>query len=105
MGSGHDPNRTEKQAHGYAEYETHDRKSEWIDLEAGGDEFPLTQEFLGQMLGARRASVSEVSGRLQGEGLISYERGKIRVEDRAGLEKRSCECYGIIKEEFDEFPS
>lgn len=72
---------------------THDRVS--------GDEFPLTQEFLSQMLGVRRASVSETAGALQGENLISYTRGIIRVIDRPGLEARSCECYRVIRKEFD----
>ena len=72
---------------------THDR----VD----GDEFPLTHEFLSQMLGVRRASVSEVASRLQKAGLISYERGNVAILDRSGLETKSCECYRIIEEEFD----
>jgi CRP-like cAMP-binding protein len=76
---------------------THDR--------VGKDEFPLTQEFLAQMLGVRRASVSEVAGGLQGQRLISYSRGRIRVLDRPGLEAKSCECYGIITKEFDRLPA
>jgi CRP-like cAMP-binding protein len=72
---------------------THDR--------VGGTEFLLTQEFLGQMLGVRRASVTEVAGRLQQAGLIRYRRGIIHALDRAGLEAASCECYNIIKQEYD----
>jgi CRP-like cAMP-binding protein len=72
---------------------THDR--------VGSDEFLLTQEFLAQMLGVRRASVSGVASRLQGAGVISYSRGRITVLDRPGLEAVACECYGVIKEEFD----
>ncbi|MDP9475804.1 MAG: Crp/Fnr family transcriptional regulator [Actinomycetota bacterium] len=75
---------------------THDR--------VGGDEFPLTQGFLAQMLGVRRASVSGVAGDFQRAGLISYSRGTIRVLDRIGLEGRSCECYRVIREEFDCLP-
>ncbi len=75
---------------------THDR--------VGSNEFLLTQEFLAEMLGVRRASVSEVAGNLQRGGFISYSRGRIAVLDRAGLEERSCECYGIIRKEFDRLP-
>lgn len=64
------------------------------------DKFPMTQEFLSQMLGVRRASVSEVANQLQQEGLIQYSRGMITVVDRAGLEARSCECYRVINDEF-----
>lgn len=63
------------------------------------DEFPLTQEFLGQMLGVRRASVNEVQQELQDAGLIRYVRGKVTVVDRAGLEARVCSCYRIIRDE------
>src|ERR687887_319626 len=72
---------------------THDR--------VGRDEFPLTHEFLALMLGVRRASVTEVAGRLQKAGLIHYRLGRMRVLDRAGLEAASCECYGVIKQEYD----
>lgn len=72
---------------------THDR--------VGGDEFPLTHEFLSQMLGVRRAGVSEVASRLQNAGLISYRYGKIAILDRGGLEATSCECYETIKAEFE----
>jgi CRP-like cAMP-binding protein len=72
---------------------THDR--------VGRDEFPLTHEFLALMLGVRRASVTEVAGRLQKAGLIRYRLGIIRVLDRAGLEATCCECYSVIKQEYD----
>lgn len=72
---------------------THDR--------AGADEFLLTQEFLSQMLGVRRAGVSEVAAKLQNAGFISYRYGKITIVDRAGLEATSCECYRLIKAEFE----
>ena len=75
---------------------THDR--------VGAGEFVLTQEFLSEMLGVRRASVSEVAGGFQQSGLISYSRGTIRVLDREGLEESCCECYRIIREEFDRLP-
>lgn len=65
------------------------------------DSFLLTQEFLAQMLGVRRATVSGVAGTLQEAGLIRYSRGKITICDRPSLEAASCECYRIVKDEFD----
>lgn len=65
------------------------------------DEFTLTQEFLSDMLGVRRPSVSVVSGILQKQGLIRYSRGKITILDRQGLEAASCECYRVIKKEYE----
>jgi CRP-like cAMP-binding protein len=67
----------------------------------GADEFPLTQQFLSQMLGVRRATVSEVASALQREGLITYEYGRITVRDRRGLEAAACECYAVVRREFD----
>jgi CRP-like cAMP-binding protein len=72
---------------------THDR--------VGADEFPLTQEFLAQMLGVRRASVTVVAGILQQAGFIRYRRGRVTVTDRAGLEGASCECYTVLREVFE----
>jgi CRP-like cAMP-binding protein len=67
-----------------------------------GDTIPLTQEFLGQMLGVRRTSVTLAARLLQSAGLIRYRRGHIQVVDRAGLEDAACECHGVIKEHTDE---
>lgn len=64
------------------------------------DTFDLTQLFLSQMLGVRRATVTEAAGALQARGLIEYSRGHMTVVDRAGLEAASCPCYGIIRAEF-----
>jgi CRP-like cAMP-binding protein len=72
--------------------QTHDR--------VHGDEFDLTQEFLAQMLGERRATVNQVAGSLQQRGLIRYTRGHIQVTDREGLEAASCRCYGFIRAEY-----
>jgi len=66
-----------------------------------GDEFLLTQEFLAQMMGVRRAGISEVADELQREGLIRYDRGSMTIVDRAGLEARACECYWVITQEWD----
>jgi CRP-like cAMP-binding protein len=65
------------------------------------DEFALTHEFLGQMMAVRRATVSEIAAALQNEGLIRYGRGRMTVLDRAGLEAASCECYGVIRREYE----
>jgi CRP-like cAMP-binding protein len=72
---------------------THDR--------VGSDEFPLTQEFLAQMLGVRRPSVTVVAGILQQAGFIRFHRGRITITDRRGLEGASCDCYGVLREVFD----
>jgi len=61
----------------------------------------MTQELIANMLGVRREGVTEAAGRLQKTGLISYSRGRIKVLDRCGLEHRSCECYGVVKNEYD----
>jgi len=72
---------------------THDRMQ--------SDEFLLTQEFLAMMLGVQRSGVSNAAGALQRAGLIRYSRGEVTIIDRRGLLRRSCECYGVSKREFD----
>jgi CRP-like cAMP-binding protein len=72
---------------------THDR--------VGKDQFILTQEFLAQMLGVRRASVTEVAQKLHKAGAIRYSRGTITVISRAILEAMSCECYQVIRDQYD----
>jgi CRP-like cAMP-binding protein len=72
---------------------THDRVT--------ADTFPLTQEFLAQMLGVRRAGVNVAMGILQKAGLVEYARGVVTIVDRAGLEQASCECYRVIRKETD----
>jgi CRP-like cAMP-binding protein len=67
------------------------------------DEFELTHEFMANMLGVRRAGVTEVANKLQEQGLISHQRGHIKILDRESLEEFSCECYPVIKEKFDDF--
>jgi CRP-like cAMP-binding protein len=65
------------------------------------DELVMTQEFISNMLGGRRESVTVAAGRLQDAGLIHYSRGHIRILSRKGLETAVCECYQIVKDEFD----
>jgi len=68
--------------------------SDRVDDEA----LPLTHELLAQMLGVRRSSVSEIASKLQADGLISYRRGKVFINDRSLLERSACECYESIKQ-------
>jgi CRP-like cAMP-binding protein len=72
---------------------THDR--------VGANHFMLTQDFLAQMLGVRRPSVSVAASMLQKAGLISYSRGLVVIADRPGLEAASCICYRVIRDEFE----
>jgi CRP-like cAMP-binding protein len=65
------------------------------------NELKMTQELIANMLGVRREGVTEAAGRLQNAGLISYKRGLIIVLDRPRLEKSSCECYAVVRQEFD----
>jgi CRP-like cAMP-binding protein len=80
------------------------RMCRWIlrmrDL-AESDQLTLTQEFLAQMIGVRRSSVSIVAGTLQKAGLIQYRRGNIRILDVEGLREGCCECYGAVKAHYD----
>ena len=64
--------------------------------------FSLTQEYLAEMLGVRRQSVSLVAATLQNAGYLRYTRGRVTVTDRAGLERASCECYEVTKRLYDQ---
>jgi Crp-like helix-turn-helix domain len=85
-------------------HSSEERLSRWLLMShdrVGSDEFMITQEFLGQMLAARRSTVSVSAGILQRAGLIRYVRGHITIVDREGLEAVSCECYSVIKTELE----
>ena len=66
-----------------------------------GNELPMTQELIANMLGVRREGVTEAAGKLQHAGLIHYSRGHITVLDRARLHAQACECYAVVKREYD----
>lgn len=65
------------------------------------NQLTMTQELIANMLGVRREGVTEAAGKLQKQGLIEYSRGRITVLDRPSLERASCECYAVVKKEFD----
>ena len=80
------------------------RLARWLLLardRMGSDEFPLTHEFLAFMLGVRRAGVTLAMGGLQEAQLVRYVRGRVSVIDRAGLERASCECYGVVRAQYE----
>jgi Mn-dependent DtxR family transcriptional regulator len=66
-----------------------------------GDQIMMTQELIANMLGVRREGVTESAMKLQQSGLIRYARGHITVLDREGLEQRSCECYSVVRREYE----
>ena len=81
-------------------HEVEERLARWLAMSAdrvGTTSLALTQEVLGQMLGARRSSVTVAAGILQKAGLISYTRGDVKIVQRAKLEQAACECYGIMQ--------
>jgi CRP-like cAMP-binding protein len=84
----------------FATHQVEARLCRWMlrarDL-SESDDLPFTQEYLGQMLGVRRTSVTAVAQTLQEAGLIKYARGKIQIVDAEGLEESACECYGSVK--------
>ena len=85
-------------------HEVNERMARWLLMmhdRAESDKLSLTHEFLSQMLGANRATVSLTAGVLQQASLIRYARGTITILNREGLEEIACECYQIVKAEFD----
>ncbi len=82
------------------------RLSRWLLLcadRAESNVLPLTQEYIADMLGTVRTSVSLAAEDLQREGLIQYSRGKVTIQDRSGLERRACECYRVVKNHLDNY--
>lgn len=89
-----------------AMHTTEERMCRWLLMmhdRAEGESLTYTHEFLANILGANRKSVTLAAQSMQNAGLISYRRGTIQVLDRKGLEKASCECYAIVRERFDAF--
>jgi CRP-like cAMP-binding protein len=85
-----------------AHHSVEERCCRWLLMtrdRANSNQFPITHEFLSQMLGVRRASVTVVAGMLQKAGLISYSRGRMNILDPQGLEEVSCKCYRLVKNE------
>jgi CRP-like cAMP-binding protein len=85
-------------------HEVEQRMSRWVLMthdRVGEDKLELTQEFLAAMLGVRRATVNLVARILQRAGLIRYQRGQIIVTDRKGLEATTCECYWVVRREYE----
>ena len=82
-------------------HEIDERLARWLLMvqdRLGSDRFYLTQEFLAEMLGSRRTSVTLAAGTLQRSGVIEYSRGHIRIVDRKGLETSACECYPVVRD-------
>jgi len=87
-----------------ARHSLEQRLARWLLIcadRANSSSFELSQEYLALMLGATRSTVSGAAGALKASGLVSYQRGKLRILDAAGLEKRACECYLTIKNHLD----
>jgi CRP-like cAMP-binding protein len=89
-------------------HEVEERLARWLLMSQdrlSGDFVPLTQDFLAHMLGTRRASVTVAAGILQKAGLITYARGKLKVQNRAKLEDAACECYELITKQIKKWDS
>jgi len=87
-------------------HEVEERLARWLLMSAdriGSNSVPLTQEFLAQMLGTRRSSVTVSAGKLQKAGLIAHTRGDVEIIDRANLEEAACECYGIMRRQIKQW--
>jgi CRP-like cAMP-binding protein len=87
-------------------HEVNERLARWLLMcsdRVGSNELPLTQEFLAQMLGTRRSSVTVAAGILQKAGLIAYTRGEVKIVDRRKLEEVACECYELMQQQIEEW--
>jgi CRP-like cAMP-binding protein len=87
-------------------HDVEERLARWILMSRDrivSDTLPLTQEFLAQMLGTRRSSVTVAAGILQKAGLISYTRGTVRIVNRPELENAACDCYGIVQRQLSDW--
>jgi CRP-like cAMP-binding protein len=87
-------------------HDVHERLARWLLMCAdrvSSNDLPLTQEFLGQMLGTRRSSVTVAAGTLQEAGMIATSRGDVKITDRKKLENAACECYGIMQRQIKEW--
>ena len=85
-------------------HEVKQRLSRWLLLthdRAPGDKFEMKHEFMAMMLGVTRSVVTRAAGHLQDEKMIHYSRGQVTILDRRSLEATSCECYGVVKEEYE----
>ncbi len=83
-----------------------ERMCRWLlmmDDRAEGEALAYTQQFLAEIMGANRTTVSLVAQAMQDKGLIAYRRGNMQVTDREGMERASCECYAIVRQRFDSF--
>jgi len=84
------------------QHDAHERLARWLLMSQdriGGKILPLTQEFLSQMLGTRRATVSIAANILQKAGMITYTRGNVTIVNRAKLEQAACDCYSVIQQQ------
>jgi CRP-like cAMP-binding protein len=89
-------------------HEVNERLARWLLMtqdRVGSEHLPLTQEFLAQMLGTRRSSVTVSAGTLQKAGLIAYTRGNVTIHDRRKLEEAACDCYGLLQRQVTEWQS
>ena len=87
-------------------HEVNERLARWLLMtqdRVGSEHLPLTQEFMSQMLGSRRSSVTVAAGALQTAGLISYTRGNVTVLDRPKLEKAACDYYILLTKQVEEW--
>jgi CRP-like cAMP-binding protein len=87
-------------------HEMDQRLARWLLMSQdrlGGNVVALTQDYLSHMMGTRRASVTVAAGILQKAGLITYKRGAVTIEERTGLEKAACECYGVMTQQIEKW--